>query len=125
MQKLVYEPSWGKQISDKDRNLVEKTFAKVSLTRDPVQFTTLRTDRNYKNELLIMVIVHNTTDEEIPFKQKKLCYKHNNKKIAEHIFHLPNLSVEPNTSMPWTFIFPVESYVYVVDIDKGKLELEE
>ncbi|WP_096270224.1 SLAP domain-containing protein [Paucisalibacillus globulus] len=125
MQKLVYESSWKKQISDKDRNLVEKTFLEMTLTDEPIQFTTLRTDWNYKKELLIMVMVHNVTEEEISFNQKKLCYKHNNEVLAEHIFNLSNLSVEPNTSMPWTFIFPVGSYVDAAIFEHGELELKE
>ncbi|WP_026905807.1 SLAP domain-containing protein [Paucisalibacillus globulus] len=124
MQKLIYEPAWEKQISDKDRYLVEEAFYEVILTEEPIQFTTLRMDRNYKNELLIMVIVHNTTTEKIFFNKKKLCYKHNNNVLAENIFTLPNLTIESKASMPWTFIFPVGSYAENANVQLGELEIK-
>ncbi|WP_010098658.1 SLAP domain-containing protein [Ornithinibacillus scapharcae] len=72
MQNLTYEAAWERAISDKDRSLVEKTFEEVTLTDKPIQFTTLRIDRNYKNELLILVLVHNITNEECTFHKKRL-----------------------------------------------------
>ncbi|MFS0672097.1 SLAP domain-containing protein [Ornithinibacillus sp. 179-J 7C1 HS] len=123
MQKLQYESAWDKTISPKDRTLVEETFKHSTLNGEPIQFTPLRFDWNYKNELLVLVIVHNTTNEDFTFNQTKLSLKDHEVTLAEHIFSTPNLNVEAKTSMPWTFIFPVGSYVKDQEVKKGILEI--
>lgn len=110
MQNLKYEDAWARAISDKDRLLVERAFEEKNLTDEPIQFSTLRIDRNYKNELLILVLVHNITNEEITFNKKRINYMHGEKLIGDYEFTLPSLIVPPRTSMPWTFIFPVDSH---------------
>ncbi|GGA74719.1 SLAP domain-containing protein [Ornithinibacillus halotolerans] len=110
MHTLNYQTAWEKQISAKDKALVERKFEETILEEDTVQYTLIRKDRNYKNELLVLVLVHNTTDQDIMYKQKKLCLWHNDTLVAEHIFTLHNLTVKSNSSMPWTFIFPIGTY---------------
>lgn len=124
MQNLKYEDAWERTISDKDRLLVEKAFDEKILTDDPVQFTTLRIDRNYKNELLILVLVHNIASKEITFHKKRIRYMQGEKLIGEYEFTLPSLIVPPTTSMPWTFIFPVDSYTSHKEHVIGHLEMK-
>lgn len=123
MQTLQYESAWNKTISQQDRSLVEETFKKVALTADPIQFTPLRIDWNYKRELLVIVIVHNTTESDYTFNQEKLSLKLHDVTLAEHTFTTPNLLVKAKTSMPWTFIFPVGSYQENSNFKDGILEI--
>lgn len=125
MQKLQYESAWDKTISPKDRTLVEEKFKQTTLNGEPIQFTPLRFDWNYKKELLVLVIVHNTTNEDFTFNQTKLLLKNKEETLAEHVFTTPSLLIKAKTSMPWTFIFPVGSYQEDVDVEKGKLEMKE
>ncbi|WP_047982331.1 SLAP domain-containing protein [Ornithinibacillus contaminans] len=125
MQSLVYEAAWDKTISVQDRTLIEETFQKVNLKEEGVHFTPLRWDKNYKNELLIMVLVHNNTDQELAFDTTKISYIQKERVLAMHTFTLPNLLVKHKTSMPWTFIFPVGTYNRNGTFQEGNLILAE
>ncbi|MGE8207493.1 SLAP domain-containing protein [Heyndrickxia sp. NPDC080065] len=110
MQKLKFESSWDKTLSDKDRKRINQVFLGSNLSKeDSIQLTPLWQARNYKGELLVTVLVHNFGTQVLSFRDKNLCYVENNEVVAKHKFPLSNLIIEPKTSMPWTFIFPVES----------------
>ncbi|WP_047985954.1 SLAP domain-containing protein [Ornithinibacillus californiensis] len=123
MQTLKLEATWEKAISEKDRSLVQRVFEQESFNGEPIQFTPLRMDRNYKGELLVIVIVHNTTDEEKKFMNDKISLVHGEVTLAEYVFTLPNLVVEAKTSIPWTFIFPVGSYKDSEGLSEGVLKI--
>lgn len=123
MQKLQYETSWDKTLSNKDRKIIEGIFLETSLPNQSLnQFTSLWQAINHRGELLVTVLVHNFSHQVCSFINKKLCYLENNEIIAEHIFTLPSLTVQPETSMPWTFIFPVESLRSHGSLENGRLE---
>ncbi|MFJ5622838.1 SLAP domain-containing protein [Peribacillus loiseleuriae] len=123
MQKLQYESSWDKTLSNKDRKIIEGIFLDTSLpNQNSIQFTSLWQAINHKGELLVTVLVHNFSHQVCSFMNKKLRYMENNEIIAEHTFTLPSLIVQPETSMPWTFIFPVESLNSHELLEDGRLE---
>lgn len=120
MQKLIFEPSWDKTISQQDRNRIIQSFHKTSLSNnEDIQFTTLWQAENHKGELLITVLIHNCGNEAISFHQKTIRYMENNMVLAEHAFSHPSLIVEGQTSMPWTFIFPVGSFEKKTENENG------
>ncbi|MFJ7977027.1 SLAP domain-containing protein [Peribacillus sp. NPDC096379] len=122
MQTLQYESSWDKTISNKDRKTIEDIFLETSLPNHSlIQFTPLWQAMNHKDELLVTVLVHNFSHQVCSFISKKLRYLENNEIIAEHTFTLPSLTVPPETSMPWTFIFPVESLKSHGSLENGRL----
>ncbi|MGE8080122.1 SLAP domain-containing protein [Peribacillus loiseleuriae] len=123
MQKLQYESSWDKTLSNKDRKIIEGIFLNTSLpNQNSIQFTSLWQAINHKGELLVTVLVHNFSHQVCSFMNKKLRYIENNDIFAEHTFTLPSLTVQPETSMPWTFIFPVESLNSHELLEDGRLE---
>ncbi|USK68624.1 SLAP domain-containing protein [Peribacillus asahii] len=123
MQKLQFEPSWDKTLSPKDRKRIEKIHFETSLSNPAnMQLTPLWQATNHKGELLITVLVHNFSQQVLLFHNKKLRYIENKEIIAEHIFSLPSLIIQRETSMPWTFIFPVESLKKPATLEKGHLE---
>lgn len=110
MQKLMFESSWDKTLSSKDRKIIEDTFLETAtLNSNSIQFTPLWQAFNYKEELLVTTLIHNFTSELVSFSDIKLRYLENNEMITEHLFHLPILAIQPSHSMPWTFIFPANS----------------
>lgn len=110
MQKLMFESSWDKTLSSKDRKAIEDTFLlTATLNSNNIQFTPLWQAFNYKDELLVTMLIHNFTSELVSFNDIQLRYLDNNEMIAEHLFHLPNLVIQASHSMPWTFIFPADS----------------
>lgn len=123
MQKLQYESSWDKTLSNKDRKTIEEIFLKTSLpNQNRIQFTSLWQAINHKGELLVTVLVHNSSHQVCSFNNKKLRYIEKNEIIAEQTFILPSLTVQPKTSMPWTFIFPVESLKSHGSLENGRLK---
>lgn len=125
MQRLQYESSWEKALADKDREHIEQIFQETSRSNnEKLRFTPLWKAINYKGELLITCLVHNFCKNSLSFHNQKLCYSENNKIVAEHTFTLPNFSVKHETSMPWTFIFPVESIKGQIKLELGELEME-
>ncbi|RID82214.1 SLAP domain-containing protein [Peribacillus asahii] len=123
MQKLQFEPSWDKTLSPKDRKIIEGIFLETRLSNHAnIELTPLRQAINHKGELLVTVLVHNFSQRVLLFHNKKLRYIENEKIIAEHIFTLPPLVIQQETSMPWTFIFPIESLKNPATLAKGQLE---
>lgn len=123
MQKLQFEPSWDKTLSPKDRKRIEEIYFETSLSNPAnVQLTPLWQATNHKGELLVTVLVHNFSQQVLLFHNKKLRYIENKEIIAEYIFNLPSLVIQRETSMPWTFIFPVESLKKPATLEKGHLE---
>ncbi|GIN41873.1 MULTISPECIES: SLAP domain-containing protein [Heyndrickxia] len=126
MQKLMFESAWDKTLSTKDRNYIEQIFVSTSMnSREDIQFTPIWQARNHKSELLITVLVHNFSEHPFSFHNTNLQYIENNHLIAEHTFQQPTPIVEQQTSMPWTFIFPVLSIKSSPSMKDGTLEIVE
>lgn len=109
MQQLKFEPSWDKALSSKDRIMFQKIFTKTCVSdTNRTQLVPVWHASNYKGELLITVLIHNFTNQTLTFHNTILRYIEGDNVAAEHIFTHPSLIIEPEVSMPWTFIFPVE-----------------
>ena len=125
MQTLKFEPSWDKALSNKDRELIADIFTESSFQdeTDTVKLTPIWHAKNYKDELLITVLIHNFTDQTMTFHNTTLAYIETDQTIAEHSFTLPALVIEPKSSMPWTFIFPVDSQKATSTLVNGTLQI--
>lgn len=125
MQNLQFESSWEKAISIKDRELITEIFQNSNMKDGQIiRLVPIWEALNYKGEILITVLIHNFTDIEQIFQKQKIAYIEKETIIAEHTFTIPQLTIKPNTSIPWTFIFPVKS-LRMKDIrGNGKLELQ-
>lgn len=124
MQKLQFEKSWDKALSEQDRARINQVFSETKDIKNVgVQFIRIREAENYKGEILVMVLIHNPTREAFIFRNTMLRYLENKEVIAEHSFTFPALISEPETSMPWTFIFPVESHKSKPTYENGRLEM--
>ena len=124
MQILKFEPSWEKAISINDRKLITDIFQSSNTQfNQSTRLKPIWEATNYKGEVLITILIHNFTNTTLTFRNQKLSYQEKNIVIAEHIFTVPQLVIKPKTSMPWTFIFPIES-LYIKEIQgNGKLEI--
>ncbi|MEK3907330.1 SLAP domain-containing protein [Oceanobacillus sp. FSL W7-1309] len=123
MQRLQYEASWDKALPAKDREIIEDVFQETKLSgNQAVAFTPLWQAMNYKGELLVTVIVHNFTDNPFSFQMEPIRYVENSELVAANEFTIPALTIEAETSMPWAFIFPVESLKTQPALEDGRLE---
>jgi SLAP domain-containing protein len=108
-QTLQFEAAWDKTIANQDREKIKQEFIRVkeNLSKEAkIQFTTLRHAVNHKGELLVIVLVHNTSNTDFTFYNQQIHYQTNGQTIARNIFTIPRLVIKKETSMPWTFIFP-------------------
>ncbi|WP_010651508.1 SLAP domain-containing protein [Oceanobacillus massiliensis] len=123
MQKLQYEASWDKALPNQDRRRIEAVFQQTnSPDQQTIVFTPLWQARNYRGELLVTVIVQNFGDSILSFHNQKIRYIEKGEILAEHAFTIPPLIIQPQTSMPWAFIFPVKS-LKQSSFKDGRLEL--
>ncbi|OZM57177.1 hypothetical protein CIB95_06840 [Lottiidibacillus patelloidae] len=107
-QTLYFHPAWLKTISEKDKINIEQTFNTTGFISERITFTTIRVARNYKEELLVTVLIQNGFNEDQEFHQKELLYTENGAFIASHKFTVP-MVLKKHSSTPWTFIFSPES----------------
>ncbi|MGG0717201.1 SLAP domain-containing protein [Robertmurraya massiliosenegalensis] len=123
MQQLQFDPSWDKALAIGDRLLIERIFRGISdLNSSEIVCTPIREALNHKEELLITVLVHNYMDQPLMFNDTRLRYSMEGENVAEHFFTIPQLVIPGQVSLPWTFIFPKESYLRRTSFEHGRLE---
>jgi len=106
MQQLRFESSWDKALSAQDRNSIEKLFNETKQQHhSTIVFSPIRETINHRKELLITVLVHNFSQNPFTFENTRLVYSNEQEVLAENVFTLPILTIPPQVSMPWTFIF--------------------
>ena len=106
---LDLDDTWKKQLpKDQQEKLAEivKTLPKLGKTE--VNFTGLQTKLNDDNSLHASIFIRNGHDKAINLEQLPLeIVDARGEIVAKGSFKLdPVLTVQPNTTKPWTFIFP-------------------
>ncbi|GGP16521.1 SLAP domain-containing protein [Oceanobacillus neutriphilus] len=121
---LVFEPKWDKALPDTDRRKIEQTFQK-SVQHNAVDkqmtFTNLWQARNHRSDLLVTVLINNYSRQAYSFSNTTLQYVEDDAVKAEKQFTLERVFVPPDSSMPWTFIFPESSFTDFPINLQGKL----
>lgn len=124
MQYLQFESSWEKALAAQDRQNIESIFSKAkNQNGSNIICSAIREAINHKEELLVSVLVHNFTDHTITFNNTRLLYSKQGANIADKTFTLPTLAIPSQVSMPWTFIFPKNSYTPQTNLMNGRLEI--
>ncbi|MFD0050034.1 SLAP domain-containing protein [Actinomycetes bacterium NPDC127524] len=124
MQQLQYEESWDKALAAQDRQKIERIFSETKhLNISDILCSPIREAINHKEALLVSVLVHNFTDQTLTFKNARLLYSNQGEVIADKAFNLPALTISSQVSMPWTFIFPKDSYIPQSSFENGRLEI--
>ncbi|SET16939.1 SLAP domain-containing protein [Oceanobacillus limi] len=109
MQTLQFHSKWEKTIAEKDRQSIEEVFKNTCIeAEDTIEFTLLSQAVNHKGELLLITLIHNTTNQNFTLNNQTIGYKTDEQNIIKHSFTYPTLTIPPKTSTPWTFIFPQE-----------------
>lgn len=124
MQKLIFESAWDKTIAPRDRETIEQLF-QTTKTNDihAVEAITISQAFNHKEDLLVIVLIHNFRDEIFSFDEIEATYIENEIEIATQHFSFPKLELEPKTSMPWTFIFSKQNQLQQATLENGHLKL--
>ena len=121
MQQLVFHPAWEKQLSTQDRALIEDVFERTYTEQYDVLTTPfIRAAFNHKQQLLVMVLIHNFTHRAIGIHEKFVQLSQG-EHFFEQQFTVPT-RIAAFSSMPWTFIFePNEAFV---QLDLAQLNVE-
>ncbi|MFE1242634.1 SLAP domain-containing protein [Fictibacillus sp. NPDC058756] len=121
MQKLVFESAWDRTLAQKDRHEIERVFSEFVVERKVgQQAVNLKTAFNHKREFLVTVLLNNYSKVPMSLLGKKIVYKEGDQILGE-FKSVYKLEVPAETSMPWTFIFPVGSLIDTPNGDSGEL----
>ncbi|YCA45780.1 SLAP domain-containing protein [Bacillus sp. JZ8] len=124
MRQLQFEASWDRALADQDRQNIKRIFNETKHLKDSAIFCSpIREAINHNEDLLVTVLVHNCTDHLFTFMNTRLLYSIGGEVIADKVFTLPALTIPPEVSMPWTFIFPKDSYTPQITLKNGQLEI--
>lgn len=108
---LELDDSWKKQLSQEQIELLEKAVKELPKLNDTeVNFTGFQLKLHENNNLVVSMFIRNGNDRAINIEQLPLeIVDANGKQVAKGYFKLdPALTVQPNSTKPWTFIFPGE-----------------
>lgn len=117
-QKLKFENKWDKTLSEQDRIAIETFFNHMSPSdtdtdEEGLFFHTFRVARNYKEDLLVTVLTENRTGNQYSVHDDELLYVEGEHIVTRKHFTMPQLNIPPYTTMPWTFIFPMDATISV------------
>lgn len=119
---LDLDETWKKQLpEDQQEKLAEIVKSLPKLGKTEVNFTGLQAKMNNDGSLHASIFIRNGHDKAINLEQLPLeIMDARNVVVAKGSFKLaPVLTVQPNTTKPWTFIFPKE-LVTVKGIDLSR-----
>lgn len=108
---LELDESWEKQLpKEQQERLAEIVKGLPKLGKTEVNFTGLQARLQDDKSLYVSIFIRNGNDKAINLEQLPIeIIDANNKQIAKGSFKLdPILTVSPNSTKPWTFIFPKE-----------------
>jgi SLAP domain-containing protein len=123
LQKLAFEKAWDKTIAEKDRTEIERVFSENKhADKESHNAIVLRTALNHKKELLVTVLVNNYLNEPLSLRERKIIYRENGVDCGE--MESPYaLEIPAQTSMPWTFIFPLGYVEGTSSRERGELTI--
>lgn len=112
-QQLELEESWIKALSDEQKaSLIELAKNLPALQPGEVNVQSVQISKAEDQSLRAMLLIRNGSAQALSFEKLPLMlFDANNEKVAEGLFELGGLTVNPGTSKPWLFIFPEPSIV--------------
>ncbi|GAA0289171.1 SLAP domain-containing protein [Gracilibacillus halotolerans] len=118
MQSFQLQEAWQRQISPDDKEQLIDLFNKTrNQMGETITCIPYRLAFNHRQDLLCTVLIHNTKDESIDLRNVMITIKKESKEVATNIFEDLPLQLPSKTSMPWTYIFPLNHYDTSLTID--------
>lgn len=108
---LDLDETWKKQLPQEQQEALVEMIKKLpKLGKNEVNFTGLQAKVHEDKSLVTTILIRNGNNKSINLEQLPLeVVDANGKLVAKGAFRLdPVLSVQPNSTKPWTFIFPEE-----------------
>lgn len=117
---LDLDPSWEKQLTAAQKEHLENIVKGLPELKDAeINFTGLQIQQTDEGALNATVLIRNGHHKAVNLEQLPLeIYDANSNRVAHGSFKMdPPITVEPNTTKPWTFIFPASL------VEKEELDL--
>lgn len=107
-QTLALEDSWERSLPEDEKQKLKELVEKLEPPKSgEVNFMGLQIKQEENQDLHVTVLIRNGNDKGIKLEQIPLQVEDaTGEIIAQGGFKLNNFQVDPNTSKPWTFIFP-------------------
>lgn len=108
---LDLDPTWKEQLPKEQQELLIQVVKGLpKLTKSEINFTGLQAKLQDDHSLHASIFIRNGNEKAINLEQLPLeIIDANGKQIAKGSFKMdPALTVQPNSTKPWTFIFPAE-----------------
>lgn len=108
---LELDENWKKQLPQEQQEMLAKVVKELpKLGRKEVNFTGLQAKLRDDNSLMVSIFIRNGNDRAINLEQLPLeIIDANGKLVAKGSFKMdPVLTVQGNSTKPWTFIFPAQ-----------------
>lgn len=108
---LDLDSTWKEKLPvEQQQQLAEFVKNMPKLEKNEVNFTGLQVKLQDDQSLHATIFIRNGNDKAINLEQLPLeIYDAQNKQVAKGAFKMdPVLTVQPNSTKPWTFIFPAE-----------------
>ena len=118
--KLDLDASWKSHLPLEQQQQLEQIVETLpQLNKNEVNFTGLQLKVQDTGNLAVSLFIRNGNDQAINIEQLPLqIHDANGKQIAQGSFNLdPALTVAPNATKPWTFVFPKD----LVQLDQADL----
>ena len=105
---LELEDSWERSLAEEEKLKLKEMVEKLEPPKSgEINFLGLQIKQADNNDLHVTVLIRNGNDKGIKLEQIPLQVEDAiGEIIAKGGFKLDNFQVNPNTSKPWTFIFP-------------------
>lgn len=119
--RLDLEESWEEALNDEAKEQLAKIVEQApALKKDEVNFLGFSAQHKENGDLTVSVLIRNGSNKGISIQKVPLGVKDaSDEEVARGSFTLDDLTVQANTSKPWTFIFP-KSMVKKEEIDLSR-----
>ncbi len=123
-QQLELEESWIKALSDEQKNgLIRLAQTLPPIKPGEVNVQSVQVSKAADDSLRALLLIRNGANQALSFESLPLAlFDANGEKVAEGVFQLNGLTVNPETSKPWLFIFPKES-IRKADADLSRFKV--
>lgn len=111
--RLDLHEKWDAQLTDEQKEDLRRVVANLpKVKRNEINLVGFQIKQDDEGTLAISAFIRNGSTQLVTFEKLPLeVVDANGELIARGSFNLDNIQVKPNTSFPWSFVFPEEMVV--------------
>ena len=111
--RLDLHEKWDNQLSDEQKDDLRRVIANLpKVKRNEINLVGFQIKQDSEGPLTVSAFIRNGSTQLVTFERLPLeVLDANGDLMARGSFNLGDLQVKPNTSLPWSFVFPAEMVV--------------